>query len=344
MQRSNDRFAERLPLVLHRPWLAYLFTTLLCVGAVALRLTAMTILPIGYPFVSFFPAVILAAFLFGVRPGIYAAILCGLLSWYLFISPDRSFAFNPAVALALCFYAGVVGIDIALIHLMQRANFNLAIERERSRALAENRELLFHELQHRVSNNLQVVAALLSLQRRNIDDEHARKALDEASARLALVGKISRALYDPAGPGQALRAFLAMLADDILAASGRSDIRLSIEAPDELVLEPHVMVPVALIVTEAMSNAIEHGFAARGGAIGLSVSHEGKDLALRLADDGHGLPDGFDLGGSESLGLRIARALAAQFGGHFRLDRRAEGGTIACLTMTATPAGTPAAF
>ena len=80
MQRSNDRFAERLPLVLHRPWLAYLFTTLLCVGAVALRLTAMTILPIGYPFVSFFPAVILAAYLFGVRPWIYAAILYGLLS------------------------------------------------------------------------------------------------------------------------------------------------------------------------------------------------------------------------------------------------------------------------
>ena len=57
----------------------------------------------------------------------------------------------------------VVAVDIALIHFMQKANFNLAIERERSRTLAENRELLFHELQHRVSNNLQVVAAMIDM-------------------------------------------------------------------------------------------------------------------------------------------------------------------------------------
>lgn len=338
MQRSNERFAERLPLVLSRPWLAYIFTTLLCIAAVALRLAATSILPVGYPFVSFFPAVIVAAFLFGVRPGVYAATLGGLLSWYLFISPDRSFSFNPAVALALCFYAGVVGIDIALIHLMQRANFKLAVERERSRALAEHRELLFHELQHRVSNNLQVVAALLSLQRRHIDDERARSALDEASARLALVGKISRALYDPAGPGQSLGAFLAMLADDVMAASGRGDIHLAVDVPDGLMLQPDVVVSVALILTEAISNAIEHGFAARGGTISLSVRHDGEHLALRLADDGDGLPDGFDLAGSESLGLRIARALAAQLGGDFRLESRGEGGAVAHLHVPAAQA------
>ena len=58
-------------------------------------------------------------------------------------------------------------------------------EKERGRVLAENRELLFHELQHRVSNNLQMVAAMLSLQRRHVDHETARQALDDAREEIA---------------------------------------------------------------------------------------------------------------------------------------------------------------
>src|SRR3546814_6329176 len=104
-----------------------------------------------------------------------------------------AFDLHPGVLVALGFYGAVVVVGIALINLLQKANFKLAVERERSRALAENRELLFHELQHRVSNNLQVVAAMLSLQRRHVDHDVARRALDDASARLALVGRISRA-------------------------------------------------------------------------------------------------------------------------------------------------------
>src|SRR6185295_3575503 len=110
--------------------------------------------------------------------------------WYVFIPPFHSFALAPGTLLSLGFYTLVVSIDITLVHWMQRANGWLVGERERSRQLVEQRELLFRELQHRVSNNLQVVAALLALQKRDVTDERARLALDEASRRLALIGKI----------------------------------------------------------------------------------------------------------------------------------------------------------
>lgn len=333
MRRRNERFVERLPLVLHRPWHAYALTTVLCLLALVVRSAAEIAMPIGYPFVSFFPAVILTSFLFGVRPGIYAAVICGLISWYFFIPPRMGFALNPGVVLALGFYGLVVAIDIALIHFMQKANFNLAVERERSRALAENRELLFHELQHRVSNNLQVVAAMLSLQRRHVDHDLARRALDDASARLALVGRISRALYNPSGEGQNIRAFLTTLTADVVEASGRDDIAVTVEAPEDLILEPDVAVPLALIVTEAVSNAIEHGLPHRGGRIhvGLDVSEEG--MALHVTDDGKGIAPDFDHSGTKSLGLRISNALAGQLGGRFSLKPTAQGGAIARLDL-----------
>lgn len=334
MQRQNDSFVERLPLILTRPWHAYVLTTAFCTVALAVRMFAEIAMPVGYPFVSFFPAVILSTFLFGVRPGIFAGLLCGGLSWYFFIPPRMEFAIEPGVILALAFYSAVVAVDIALIHLMQRANFNLAIERERNRTLAENRELLFHELQHRVSNNLQVVAAMLSLQRRHVDHDLAQRALDDASARLALVGRISRALYNPSGEGQNIRAFLTTLTSDILEASGRIDIALTISAPEDLILEPDIAVPMALIVAEAVSNAIEHGLPDRGGTIGIGLDASESGIALKVTDDGNGIAADFDLQRG-NLGLRIANALASQLNGRFSLQPAPSGGATARLDLPA---------
>ncbi|MEC3948997.1 sensor histidine kinase [Sphingobium sp. HWE2-09] len=333
MQRRNYRFVERLPLVLDRPVYAYILTIVFCASALLLRYAAEPLLPTGYPFVTFFPAVILSSFLFGVRPGIFAGVLCAILSWYVFIPPYGSFTLNPAVAVAMLFYTGVVVVDIALIHFMQRANFNLAIERERSAALAENRELLFHELQHRVSNNLQVVAAMLSLQRRHVDHDVARRALDDASARLALVGRISRALYDPSGVGQDMRSFLTTLTADIVDASGRQDIALTVVAPADLRLDPNITVPLALVVAESVSNAIEHGLPDRAGHIGVTLESANGALALLVADDGQGIPADGGADKNGSLGLRIAHALAAQLGGRFALLPGGQGGAIARLDL-----------
>lgn len=331
MQRANHHFIEKLPLVLPA-WQAYFLTTLFCLGGLTVRTMVDALMPPGYPFVTFFPAVILASFLFGVRPGVYAAILCGLLSWYFFIPPRMSFLFDRGTMIALAFYTGVVVVDILLVHFMQRANYHLAAERERNRLLADNRELLFHELQHRVSNNLQVVAAMLTLQRRHVADDGARRALDDAAARTALIGRISRALYDPSGVGQGVEAFLRTLTADVLAASGRDDIVISAQAPAGLSLETNVAVPFALVVAEAVNNAIEHGFATRGGTIAVTLRHEGEATVLTVADDGAGLaPDFVPVDGS--LGLRIAQALAAQLGGRFALEPGAAGGAVARLEL-----------
>lgn len=331
MQRKNFHFIEQLPLVLP-VWQAATLTTLFCLGGLVVRLMVDHVMPPGYPFVTFFPAVILASFLFGVRPGVYAALFCGLLSWYYFIPPRTSFAFDRGTMIALAFYTGVVVVDILLVHFMQRANYHLAAEREHSRMLAENRELLFHELQHRVSNNLQVVAAMLALQRRHIADERACRALDDAAARTALVGRISRALYDPSGAGQGMEAFLRTLTADIMAASGRNDVAVTVKAPVGLSLEMGAAVPLALVVAEAVNNAIEHGFAARGGAIVVTLQQDEDATVLTVADDGIGLPPDFEpVDGS--LGLRIAHALAMQLGGRFVLQPRVPCGAIARLEL-----------
>lgn len=312
---------ERLPLGRGRAMPSYGSALLICIVALLIRLFASPLLGSGYPYVSFFPAVILTALLFGTGPGIFAGILCGLFAWYCFIPPFFAVKMSGTTAFALLFYSVVVAVDIVVIDRLQHVIHRLAAERERSRKLAERSELLFRELQHRVSNNLQVISGLLALQRRAISDEEARLALDDASRRLSLIGRIHRQLYDPQGEQLHLTAFLDQITLDLIDTGGKQGVVYRIEAEEDVDLPPDAVVPIALIVAEAIANAIEHGFADRDhGLILIRVSCMADGgLELRIVDDGAGLPAGFDLAKADSLGLKLAQMLARQLGGSFTL-------------------------
>lgn len=329
--------------------LAYALAVLIAIGAHMVRLVLDPVFPPGFPFLTFFPAVILCAFLLGRGPGSLAALICGLLAWYFFIPPFDSFQLGRGTAVALLFYLGVVAVDIALIDLMQRANARLRSERERSRELAdrssrlaERNELLFRELQHRVSNNIQMVGAVLSLQKRHIDDVTARQALDDAAAKLQLIGRIQRQLYDLDGGQVALDAFLRELAADLLAANDTSGITCHVEAEAGFLLDPDAAIPLALIMAESVANAIEHGFAGRDqGRIDVVLHRRGDELELSVQDDGVGLPGGFDATTAKSLGLKIANSLARQLGGRFAIGPAPGSGTCTTLTIPAPKAPAP---
>ncbi|QNE32274.1 DUF4118 domain-containing protein [Sphingomonas sp. NBWT7] len=322
---------ERLPLVV-RPSVAAAATLAAVGAALWLRYLFDGALPSGFPFVSFFPAVILVSVVFGARYGTVAAVLSGLAAWYFFIPPAQAFDISHGSLTAMTFYTFVVATDIAIIHWMQRANGHLALERARSAALADTRALLFDELQHRISNNLQAVAGLLALQRRRLADPQAAAALSEASQRVALVGRISRRLYDADETGKGLAAFLTALLDDVAEANGRTDVVRTVTCPANVRLSTEQLLPVALIVAESIANAIEHGLADhRAPQIAIEVTQADGELTIAIADNGGRLPADFSLDDTDSLGLSIATMLARQAGGRYDLT----GGetTVACLRL-----------
>lgn len=338
---------EQLPLLADRRWLAYVFVVVLSLLAWMVRLTLDYVFPPGFPYLTFFPVVILSSFLFGRAPGTVSAILCGLLAWYFFIPPVYSFGLQRGTAVALIFYVGVVSVDIALIHWMQRANRRLLAERERNRQLADDRgrlaeergrlaeqtELLFSELQHRVSNNLQMVGAVLSLQKRGVSDPTARQALDDASSKLQMIGRIQRQLYSTSGEQVTLDVFLPELANDLIAAGGKPGVRCSIAAEPGIMLPPDAAIPLALIMAEAVANAIEHGFAEREhGCIAIELARNAGQIELSVHDDGHGLPPGFDFAHATSLGLKVARTLASNLDASLTIEA-ADPGTRLKLTI-----------
>lgn len=311
-----------------------LWGTAFGLGLVALAAVARFLvddrLPPGYPFLTFFPAVILTALLAGLWPGIVAAMAGGVVAGVFFM-PPVGLALDQGAVIALIFYTFVVAVDVAVIHIMITALERLDQERERSAQLAHQTEVMFAELQHRVSNNLQLVSSLLLLQQAKVTDPAAIRALDDAGARVATLGRLHRALHDPAQKGLQAAGYFSDLCHDILAASGNPSVSLIINvAPVEIGRD--TLVPLSLIVAELFSNALEHAFAdGRSGRVTITLAEEGDRLRLTVADDGPGLPPGFNLAEPSSLGLTLVRSLAEQIGG--TLAMRTDGGTVGELSF-----------
>ena len=283
--------------------------------ALALRLWLDPLLPPGFPFLTFFPAVIATAFLCGTRPGIAVAAASFLAAWWFFIPPPGSLRLDGASLLALAFFAAIAAVDIFLIHLMTLALARVREERERNRRLAESREALFTEMQHRISNNLLTMASLLAIEARAVANPAARRALEEAQRRLHLVSRIHRQLHDPDLSAVEMPGFLRALTADVIGAAGADDVRWEVRATP-LRLPAEQAVPIALVTAELVANALEHG---RPATLLVALEATAGRAVLRVRDDGAGLPPGFDAAAARSLGLTVVRQLALQLEGEFTL-------------------------
>lgn len=304
-----------------RPAAGYGFALLAWALATALRLAADPALPAGFPFLTFFPAVIITCFVAGTGPGMLCAALSGLTAWYFFIPPYRSFEPGHGTLLALAFYLLVVGVDVAIIHRLRRVAERLEAERNVSAMLAAQQKTLFAELQHRVANNLAFIVSLLSLKKRLIAAEPAKAAtvIDEAIARIDVIGRIHRRLYQSETVDLDIGDHLRGLCADLVEATGASNVTCTVCA-DPVRLDVGRLTTLSLLVTELLTNSLKYAFQGRAdGRLDVELKHgDDGQLLLTVRDDGPGMPAD-PPADRRTLGLAIVEGLAKQLGGALTL-------------------------
>jgi two-component sensor histidine kinase len=185
---------------------------------------------------------------------------------------------------------------------------NLTELRRRERELV-TKDATIREIHHRVKNNLQTVSALLRLQARRIDDPNASAALNEAVRRIASIALVHETLSNTPDASVGFDQVLDSLVTHALELSPRMN-ELRIERTGLLgSLDPRIATPLALVITELIHNALEHGLAEEGSVLGIHVQSEGLNIRVVISDDGVGLPEGFNVAQSPNLGLQIVRTL-----------------------------------
>ncbi|NMO90745.1 sensor histidine kinase [Actinomycetospora sp. TBRC 11914] len=206
--------------------------------------------------------------------------------------------------------------------------------RRRDRALM-SKDATIREIHHRVKNNLQTVAALLRLQARRTRHDEARSALTESMRRVASIALVHEALAasvdERVDIDDVLAGVVPMLNDVVRPGSG-----VEMRREGRAGVLPAVMAtPLVMVVTELVSNALEHGFGeGASGTVRIVATRTASRLSVEIVDDGRGLPDTFSLERANGLGLQIVRTLVdSELGGTLSLRPAAEGGTRAELTL-----------
>jgi two-component system, sensor histidine kinase PdtaS len=206
--------------------------------------------------------------------------------------------------------------------------------RRRDRQLM-TKDATIREIHHRVKNNLQTVAALLRLQARRVRVPAARTALEESVRRVASIALVHETLArssDEAVEFDGIVDQVAAAAADVGAAESKVTLR---RKGTFGVLPAEVATPLVMVLNELLQNAVGHAFApGTDGEVVVSVHRFRRQLHVTVADNGHGLPEGFNLDASERLGLQIVRTLATgELRGMIELRDRVGGGTEAVLVV-----------
>jgi two-component sensor histidine kinase len=171
------------------------------------------------------------------------------------------------------------------------------------------KDATIREIHHRVKNNLQTVSALLRLQARRIDDPAASQALNEAVRRIASIALVHETLSSSTEASVAFDDVLNQLVTHALELSPRMG-ELEVKRSGLLgSLDPRIATPLALVVTELIHNALEHGLSERGTQLHINVHRDENLATIDIIDDGVGLPENFSLNTSSNLGLQIVRTL-----------------------------------
>ncbi len=193
---------------------------------------------------------------------------------------------------------------------------------ERLAASLKEKEILLKEIHHRVKNNLQVISGLLTLQAGQTDDPRLARLVQESQSRIWTMALIHQTLYQSGDLAAIEMAeYVRTLAGNLISSQARVAMPPSCRCDVEpLRLPIDQAIPLALIINELLTNALKHAFPdGRPGEIRIRLRSllppDAGQCELIVADDGVGLPTGFDPGEQKHLGLLLIAMLARQIRG-----------------------------
>jgi two-component sensor histidine kinase len=184
--------------------------------------------------------------------------------------------------------------------------------RRRDRLLL-SKDATIAEIHHRVKNNLQTISSLLRLQGRRVVADEARHAIDDSVRRIRSIAVVHELLSQEVSSDlpfqEVVRPLVRLVEESFSSPDQPLRFTVSGEAGE---LPSDVATPLAVVLSELMQNAVEHGFPEdqrKGASVEIRFASSAEGIEAWVIDNGAGVDRGFDLDSHAGLGLTIVRGL-----------------------------------
>jgi len=304
-------------------WVRWLLALAIWAAALASRWLLDTVVEAG-PFLTFLPAIALTTVLCGRGPALVVIAASAVASDYFWLPPSGFSMEWPTTPMSLTLFILIGLFEMLLVDSLYRSSSGNA-EREGRLAMSLRlRETMFHELRHRIANQLHVIAATLEGAQIRIDQgAPPEDVLEQAIGRISSITYLQELLDDKTNYRRGVAPLLRDMLDHIFY---DVDVAVQVRATPECLPEEQMTI-ICLIVIEAAMNSLKHIFRRRRGhmfAVELRRLMDDR-LLLTVWDDGPGFDAGTVMANPDGLGLSIMQGLAAELGGTLSLETR--GGT-----------------
>lgn len=228
--------------------------------------------------------------------------------------------------------------EIAILSLNRDISARKHAEEQIKRSL-EEKVIMLKEIHHRVKNNLQIISSLLDLQSDHLDDPDVIRVFQESKNRIHSMSLVHENLYQSSDMARIdTEDYIRSVVDYFFSTYGnhRGNVIPSIQV-ERISLDMDSAVPMGLILTELLSNALKHAFqpGPEGRVVIKLHSERIGVLKLTVQDNGVGLPQDVDVKHTRTLGLQLVTLLTRQLRGSIEVER--DTGTSFTITFPYSP-------
>lgn len=173
----------------------------------------------------------------------------------------------------------------------------------------KEKETLLKEIHHRVKNNLQIISSLLKLHADKANDAKFSSLVEDSQNRIISMALIHEMLYANSDLSKInLSRYTESLFEKLQGTYNKPFVKLKTKIPSSLSIEIDKMIPIGLILNEALSNSFKYAFKGMKGEVSISVNKN----SLIIADNGVGIPESISKKNNSSFGIQLINLLSEQ--------------------------------
>ncbi|WP_348717139.1 sensor histidine kinase [Tenacibaculum sp. 190130A14a] len=225
-------------------------------------------------------------------------------------------------------------IFLALYQYLKNESLNKKLQEVNVIVVSKNDELeqnlfkiksLIKEIHHRIRNNMQMISGVLAMQKREYDDENIINALSDSQSRIQSMSLVHEKLYgNESLKDVRIKEYISQLIEFVEETIREKELIVEklVDIPNDLIFDAETTFNLGLIINELITNSYKYAFSrTEVNKLSLNIVKEEEVFKLIYKDSGEGLPEGFNLKASKSLGLQLIYILTDQLKGVLEYEK-----------------------